>query len=149
MSKNRSEKNSEIKVCVKEIIVKSCCVFTVLISALYLLTTIILGNATFTTNIGNTAAIFALSFVLSAVTTVLNKKKLPFWKSNLILFFLFGAVYCIIVIFLTGMYKNPRGAMTAVGIYIFSFAVYITVKLIVRKSKSAVSEKDSEYKSKF
>ena len=151
MSKDFSKNKDGVKISFKKIVVKSCCIFTVLVFALYLLTTIILGNGTFTTNIGNTAALFALSFVLSSVTVVLNEKRVSFLKSNLILFITVGAVYFFIVVCLSGMHKNVRGTLTAMGIYLFSFAVYITVKLFMRKSKNkrTESEKDKEYESKF
>lgn len=153
MSKDKSAKRKGGKanepVGIKAMIVNACCIFTVLIFALYLLTTLILGNVTFTTNLGNTAAIFALSFALSAATLAFERKKLPFWESTLILFFLIGAIYYLIVVRLTGMHTDLRGTLTAMGIYVFAFLIYVAIKLIVRKKKNKKTEKEKEYQSKF
>ena len=151
MSKDLSTNKGNMKVRSKRIAVRSCCIFTVLVFALYLMTAVILGNATFTTSIGNTTALFALSLVLSVVTVFLDEKNLPFWKSNLILFIAGGAVYYFIVVFLSGMHKNIRSALTAMGIYVFAFAVYSAVKFIVKisKRKQAETKNNKEYESKF
>ena len=157
--RNTAKKKDYRKIGIKEILSNTCCIFTVLIFAVYLFTTIFLGNATFTTNIGNTAAVFALSFALSAATLAFERKKLPFWESNLILYFLIGAVFYLIVVRLPGKHTDAKATLTAMGIYTAAFALYIVIKLIIRKNKRVKDEtktdkdkdkdKNTKYQPKF
>ena len=141
---------NKCKITLKEILTNTCIIFTVIIIVLYLLTTLILGNITFTTSIWNTAAIFALSFVLSAVTVIVEKKKLPLWESCLILFVLVGAIYYLLVVRLGGI-KDIKRTAAAIAVYAAGFIIYVIIKLLIRRRKKTKNEEtaDTEYQSKF
>ncbi len=155
MSENRKRKSSPgdrgRKAGIKEILINTCCIFTIAIFALYVLTSLILGKVNFSTNLGNTAAIFALSFALSAATLVFDRKKLPFWESSLILYFLIGAIYYLIVVRLSGMHTDLKGTLTAMAIYTVLFLIYVIVRLVIRKTKNrkTETEREKDYQSKF
>ncbi len=149
--KEKSAKKPKTGGTLKSVLMNACCIFTVTLFAVYILTTLFLGKVTFTTNIGNTAAIFALALAAAASMLIYRAKKLPFWGAHLTVFILLGILYYLIVVRLSGLHQKTSTAIVAMVLYGAIFAIVTAAAAIIRKRKKTKEDKisDENYKPRF
>jgi|GEM_PF-2965497 len=147
---NKSASDGSSGAVLRKILINACCIFAITIFIVYTIVSISFGRAEFTTNLGNTAAIFALSFAASAAALVY--KKIAFWKAHSIVFIVLGAIYYLIVVRIPRLHTDLGKTIVAMGLFIaaFAFATLIIILLKKRKNKSNnASDKDKDYQPKF
>ncbi len=149
MSKKSTSDGKAARAKTAEVLKNACCIFTVLIFVIYAAVSLTLGNSVFTTNILNTAGLFAMSLTAS-LCLLLYQSRLSFAVSHLITFVVIGVIYYILTVVFPGKSGNFGRTVTALVIYVVLFAAATVLLVAVRhKKKPSSAEDNTEYKSRF
>ncbi|MBQ7714547.1 MAG: hypothetical protein IJT70_01625 [Clostridia bacterium] len=127
----------------------ACCIFTALIFVIYAAVSLTLGNSVFTTNILNTAGLFAMSLAAS-LCTLLYKSRLSFAAAHAISFIVIGVIFYILTVVFPGKGGNFGRTVTALAIYVVLFGAATVLIVVLRhKKKPSADDAKTDYKSRF